>query len=109
MYYCIMVFMEFTTLILSAVDPETGFCRIDEEVVSSSGKMLLMDAMLNQLKSGGHKVNTDNVSNNISRGSADWQRLCLIHVSTVVQCCCNCYSVHVYRRLPYRAPVGADI
>ena len=37
-------------------DPETGYCKIDEEVVNSSGKMLLLDAMLAELKKRGHKV-----------------------------------------------------
>lgn len=38
------------------LDQETGYCKIDEEVVKSSGKMLILDAMLKELKKTGHKV-----------------------------------------------------
>ncbi|XP_067938071.1 lymphocyte-specific helicase-like isoform X2 [Watersipora subatra] len=43
-------------LLSQPIDPETGYCKIDEEVVNSSGKMLLLDAMLAELKKRGHKV-----------------------------------------------------
>lgn len=42
-------------------DPETGYCLINEELVNSSGKMLLLDAMLKELKLRGHKVSKRNV------------------------------------------------
>ena len=41
---------------LFLIDPETGYCKIDEEVINTSGKMLLLDAMLSELKKTGHKV-----------------------------------------------------
>jgi ATP-dependent DNA helicase len=38
------------------LDPETEDYRIDEEVITSSGKTLLLDQMLPVLKRRGHKV-----------------------------------------------------
>lgn len=43
-------------LLSQPIDQETGYCKIDEEVVKSSGKMLILDAMLKELKKTGHKV-----------------------------------------------------
>ena len=39
------------------LDPATQEFRVDEEVVSSSGKFLVLDRLLPALKKRGHKVN----------------------------------------------------
>lgn len=38
------------------IDPETQDYRMDEELITSSGKTLLLDQMLPELKRRGHKV-----------------------------------------------------
>ena len=38
------------------LDPETQDYRIDEELISCSGKTLILDQMLPELKKRGHKV-----------------------------------------------------
>lgn len=43
-------------LIRFPVYPGTRRLRVDEELVTSSGKMLVLDAMLAKLKQQGHKV-----------------------------------------------------
>ena len=43
-------------LIECPIDPETTLRKVDEELVTSCGKMLLLDRMLPELKQRGHKV-----------------------------------------------------
>lgn len=38
------------------IDPETSDYKIDEDLVKNSGKLLVMDAMLPELKKRGHKI-----------------------------------------------------
>lgn len=41
------------------LDPETQDYRMDEELITCSGKTLLLDQMLPELKKRGHKVKFD--------------------------------------------------
>lgn len=34
-------------------------CKVDEDIINKSGKMLVLDAMLSKLKERGHKVKFD--------------------------------------------------
>ena len=44
------------------LDKKTGELSIDERIVSQSGKMLILDRMLKELRRRGHKVREINVS-----------------------------------------------
>lgn len=43
-------------LVQYPLEPGTPYARIDEELVKTSGKLLVLDAMLQKLKERGHKV-----------------------------------------------------
>lgn len=38
------------------IDPASGEYKIDEDIINSSGKLMVMDALIQKLKEKGHKV-----------------------------------------------------